>query len=74
MEIVAQRKDKKTKAVNMAYYCPMCREKFTTDLKAYVEHVEDEIVHLIRQDHPDWDQEDGTCPKCYEYYKKQLKG
>ena len=58
----------------MAYHCPMCGKEIKDDLKGFTEHVESEIVELIKQDHPDWAQGNGACPRCYEYYKKQLTG
>lgn len=58
----------------MTYHCPTCGEELEDDLKIYIDHVEFEIVELIKKDHPDWTDDNGTCPKCYEYYKKQLKG
>ena len=44
------------------------------DFAAYVDHVEKAIVQVIKHEHPDWAQDNGTGPKCYEYYKKQVKG
>ena len=58
----------------MNYRCPLCRQDMKDDFGAYMEHVEGEIVDLIKQEHPDWAKDNGSCPRCYEYYKKQLKG
>lgn len=58
----------------MMYRCPMCGKKMNSDTVVYIDHVEAEIAGLIKKDHPDWAEDNGTCPKCYEYYKKQLKG
>lgn len=27
------------------------------------------VLDFIRKQHPEWMQEDGTCPKCIEYYE-----
>lgn len=58
----------------MIYSCPVCGEKFGANFDKYVQHVESEIVELVKKDHPEWAERDGTCLKCYEYYKNQLKG
>lgn len=28
------------------------------------------LIARIKQDHPEWIETDGTCPKCVEYYQK----
>jgi len=43
-------------------------------LKEYVDHVESEIVEIIKQEHPEWVEKNNVCPKCYEYFKAQLRG
>ncbi|MEW5895566.1 MAG: hypothetical protein AB1650_07415 [Candidatus Omnitrophota bacterium] len=58
----------------MNYHCPVCRMDFNSDFEDYIHHVESEIVELIKRDHPEWSISDGTCPKCYKYYKKELRG
>lgn len=49
--------------------CPVCKKE--TD-----EHVIDVcresykfIIDRIKQEHPDWVEKDGACPKCVDYYK-----
>ncbi len=27
------------------------------------------IIKRIREEHPDWVEEDGACPKCVEHYR-----
>jgi hypothetical protein len=33
-----------------------------------VEEVRAFIVDFIRLQHPEWVRDDGTCPKCIDYY------
>lgn len=58
----------------MGYRCPLCGNIIGDDLKVFKDHVDAEIVGLIKEDHSKWVEKNGSCPKCYEYYKKQLKG
>ncbi|HRZ40664.1 MAG TPA: hypothetical protein P5246_06620 [Candidatus Omnitrophota bacterium] len=58
----------------MAYTCPLCRKTCDKGLKEYVDHVESEIVEIIKQEHPEWIEKNNMCPKCYEYFKAQLRG
>jgi len=30
----------------------------------------DYIIARIKEQHPDWQEKDGACPKCIDYYKK----
>ena len=57
----------------MEYLCSLCGEKHA-DLEKFIDHTDAHIVEVIKQKHPDWAQEDGICPKCLEYYRKQIKG
>ncbi|MFP4472597.1 MAG: hypothetical protein ACLFPX_01830 [Candidatus Omnitrophota bacterium] len=58
----------------MSYRCPICGEELGDDLQVFVDHMEEKIVVEIKRDHPEWVQKDGMCPKCRDYYKKQLSG
>ncbi len=44
------------------------------DLLVVVEHAERHIVDAIKKKHPGWAEDNGICKKCYEFYKKQMKG
>ena len=57
----------------MKYTCPLCHKTCDKGLKEYVDHVESEIVEIIKGDHPEWIEKNGVCPKCYEYFKDQLR-
>lgn len=58
----------------MEYSCEVCGEKIEGDMNVYIDHTERHIVDLIKSKHPDWENKDGLCPKCYDYYKGELKG
>jgi len=57
----------------MEYVCSVCKEKIKDGPGVYIDHTEKHIVDMIMENHPDWE-ENGVCEKCYEYYKKELKG
>ena len=58
----------------MSYQCPLCHQSIDHDVKAYIDHTEQHIVDMIKADHPDWESGDGSCEKCLEYYRKQMRG
>ena len=43
------------------------------ELAIIIPHTEAHIVHEIKKVHPRWTEKDGTCKKCYEYYKDQMR-
>jgi len=57
-----------------SYQCPICGEKVTRDLARFLEHGNQHVIDSIRKAHPDWDQNDGVCAKCVDYYQKVLRG
>ena len=44
--------------------CPLCNCE-TDDLNNIVEY---ELLQMIKRDHPEWVESDGSCQKCAEYY------
>jgi len=44
------------------------------DLLVVVPHTEQHVVDAIKKKHPEWAESNGVCKKCYEFYKKQMKG
>lgn len=42
--------------------------------KSYIHHTEQHIVDVIKKDHPDWASQDGSCPRCMDFYRKQITG
>ena len=58
----------------MATDCPICGESVETrELRRHINSDEQEIrnytLDLIKSSHADWVEENGACPKCWEYYK-----
>ncbi len=58
----------------MTYTCPACGKELPRELMSFLDHTERHIVEIIKRDHPDWAEDDGICKKCYDYYKKSLRG
>jgi len=53
--------------------CPLCHRYFPVDnLRVHAKSESEELqrytIDMIRSLHPEWVQEDGSCPKCWEYY------
>ena len=45
--------------------CPLCNH--ATDS---VEHIMEEmLLKIIREEHPEWVEQNGLCPKCVAYYR-----
>ncbi len=58
------------------YVCPLCGEVIT-DAELLIHAVKHDqqfrdgkIIARIKQDHPEWVESDGACPKCIEYYQQ----
>ena len=54
--------------------CPLCGEAVLADeLRAHVQTDRDEIrryvLSVIRTSNPEWVESDGSCAKCWEYYR-----
>ena len=56
----------------MDFICPTCGESMPRDIEHVVFHTENHIVDVIKKDHPDWEEANGLCKKCYDHYKRQL--
>ena len=55
--------------------CPICDEEVpTSDLETHVKEdnkeIRDYIISSIRNHNPEWVASDGTCDKCWAYYRK----
>ena len=55
--------------------CPLCEQGVPASLLQ--KHIESEqkgirhyLIEQIRGAHPGWVEENGACPKCWEYYRK----
>jgi hypothetical protein len=44
--------------------CKMCNEEVDSLSRV----AERWVLDFIKEQHPEWVQEDGVCPKCVEYY------
>lgn len=61
-------------SLNMGKYrCQICDREI--DDFASLAHIkaEEYIIDLIRRDHPEWKEDDKTCHKCAEYYRKLVR-
>lgn len=56
------------------YKCSVCGEVLEHDLLVYMDHTEQHIVDEIKAKHPDWEEKNGLCKKCVEYYRSQIEG
>lgn len=57
----------------MKYRCQICDRDI--DDFASIAHIkaEEYLIDLIRKNHPEWKEDDKTCHKCIEYYRKLVK-
>jgi len=55
------------------YTCQICDR--VVDEATALTHIkaEEYLLDLIRKDHPEWKEDQKTCPKCVEYYKELIK-
>lgn len=55
------------------YSCQICGRDI--DESAAMMHVKTEeyLLELIRRDHPQWKEKQGTCHTCLDYYRKLVK-
>jgi hypothetical protein len=51
-------------------FCPVCKKEQEEGLVDLCTTAYDYIVETLKREHPDWQEKDGACPKCVEYYKK----
>lgn len=56
------------------YTCTVCGEKVEDNLITFKEHTDEHIIDVIKQEHPQWVEQDGICTKCLDYYRKEIKG
>ena len=58
----------------MEYICAACQQKVTGDMIMYLDHTDQHIIDLLKNDHPEWVEKEGICKQCVEYYQQELKG
>ncbi len=49
----------------MKKHCTLCDE-LTDDLYLVAEHY---VLSIIKEEHPEWVEQDGACKKCLEHYQ-----
>ena len=52
-----------------AYTCPVCKHKITGDIVNFLDHTKEEMVDILKQKYPDWNEGMGLCPKCKEKFE-----
>lgn len=50
-------------------FCPVCKKMQDEKLINICKTAYEYIIESLKRDHPDWQEKDGACPKCVEYYK-----
>lgn len=55
--------------------CPLCHRSVSShELREHIEaekkEIRDYTIDLIKSTHPEWVLEDGSCPKCWELYRR----
>ncbi len=46
--------------------CPLCGESVDDASKVVHREIDEWLLQLVLQDHPDWKQSDGACGKCWK--------
>ena len=49
--------------------CPICNKELDQPIVDTCIEAYNYVIKRIKQEHPDWVEKDGACPKCIEYYK-----
>ncbi len=55
------------------YVCPICGRAISEDHALIHVKAEEYLLSLIKKDHPEWKESDGTCPECIAYYRKLIR-
>ena len=55
-------------------YCPICKKQEKVSIVDVCKDAYEWLVNKIKEEHPEWVEKDGACPKCIEYYKKLPDG
>ena len=55
--------------------CPLCNDSLpAAELHTHITSERHEIVQytlrMIKAIHPEWSEDDGACPRCWEFYEK----
>ena len=55
------------------YTCSLCERPVNeSNALAHVK-AEEYLIGLIKKDHPEWEEKDGSCSKCLDYYRELVK-
>ena len=54
------------------YKCQICGKMIHQSHSLEHAKTEEYLLNLIRKDHPEWKDQDITCPECLEYYRKLI--
>lgn len=55
------------------YCCQICGRQIDTAAALMHVKTEEYLLELIRRDHPEWKEKQGTCHHCIDYYRKLIK-
>lgn len=50
--------------------CPICKDQVDRLQYPMHEAVDRVVLEWIRQQHPEWVDEEGLCPRCLELYRR----
>ena len=54
------------------YQCPVCSEEMAREITTFLEHTNQHIYDVVKDNHPEWVSEDGSCDDCERYYQAAL--
>ncbi len=54
--------------------CPLCGEGIPADRLESHLSLEGDLIELVKQEHPEWVEADGLCPKCIEHIRVSMPG
>lgn len=50
--------------------CPVCKKITDTKVVDVCVTAYNYLIERIKEEHPEWVEKDGVCPRCVEYYEK----
>jgi len=51
-------------------HCPVCKEQMDDEVINVCNAAYRFIAKEIKKDHPEWEEKNGACKKCVDYYEK----
>lgn len=55
------------------YVCSICNRPVNEASALTHVKAEEYLLGLIKKDHPEWKEGEGTCPACIDYYRELIK-